>query len=120
MLTISSDRQWLLSFVAQVEQSDELYEYGPRSGFLFTLDKLPRIIIEPCTKTNKSDRYRMLLDAALLVRVVNKIKTEDSSFVAIAIYIYHRFIAKTYLVYQPKLDHEMVGIPNSLIPDHGS
>jgi hypothetical protein len=62
----------------------------------------------------------MLLQAGLLVRVVNKIKPELESFVAIAIYITEKFTAERYLLYQPDLDKEAVGIPNSLIADHSN
>ena len=54
----------------------------------------------------------MLLQAGLLVRVINKIY-QGQSFVAIAIYITQEFTTEKYLVYQPELNNKAVGIPNS-------
>jgi hypothetical protein len=124
VLTISSEGYWPLVFVAEVKKENDTpydrYDYHPRSDFLFSLETCPRINIEVHSKKNKSDLYRMLLQAGLLVRVVNKIKPELESFVAIAIYITEQFTAERYLLYQPDLDNEAVGIPNSLIADHSS
>jgi hypothetical protein len=120
VLTISSEGRWPFTFVAQVVQEDKRYGYRPQSDFSFSLDTCPRINIEICSIPDESDRYRMLLHAGLLVRVVNKIKPEGESFVAIAIYITEAFIAKLYLVYQPEPNNPTVGIPNSLIAAHSS
>ena len=119
MLTVSSEGRWPLKFVAQVGDTNERYSYEPRSDYLFSLDTCPRIDIEVSSSTHRSDCYRMLLRAGLLVRVVNKL-TRCNSFVAIAIYITTGFIAEWYIVYQPKLDDKKVAIPYSLIADHGS
>jgi len=62
----------------------------------------------------------MLLQAGLLVRVVNKLTLRTgNSFVAVAIYITKGFIAEWYFVYQVKLEEDKVVIPYSLIADHG-
>ena len=106
-------------FVAQVGDTNVRYSYEPRSGYLFSLDGCPRINVEVSSDEHQRDRYRMLLQAGLLVRVVNKL-TMRGSFVAIAIYITQKSIAEWYSVYQPRLDDKKVAIPYSLIADHGS
>jgi hypothetical protein len=106
--------------MAQITQENDTYDYSPRSDFLFSLDTCPRINIEISSNQVESDRYRMLLQAGLLVRVMNKIKAESESFVAISLYITKPFTAERYLVYQPELNNEAVGIPNSSIADYSS
>ena len=104
-----------MTFLAQITQGDNhLRRYTPRSDFLFSLDTCPRINIEIFSNPNESDRYRGLLQAGLLVRVVNMLnqKLDKPSFVAIMVYITEDFTAERYLVYQPELNDETVGIPN--------
>ena len=112
MLTVSSEGRWPLKFVAQV--ASERYSYEPRSDYLFSLDTCPRIDIELSSNAAQRDSYRMLLQAGLLVRVVNKL-TGRNSFVAIAIYITMEMTAEWYFVYQPALGDKKVAIPHSLI-----
>jgi hypothetical protein len=110
-----SEGYWPLSFVVEVaEESNQTYSYTPRSDFYFRLDTCPRISIEICSDVTKhSDRYRLLLQAGLLVRVINTIKTTGDSFVAVAIYITENTSAEWYLVYQPDRRDQNVGIANS-------
>ena len=78
--------------------------------------------IEVCSQQTESDRFRMLLQAGVLVRVVNGILPgDDHSFVDFAIYITKLFVAELYLIYQPNgRMNKAVGIPNSLVADHSS
>ena len=107
VLTIYSEGRWPISFIGEVEGTR--YSYTPRSDFLFLLNKFPFLFFEICSDRNRElDRYRMLLQAGLLVRVVNSIAVKNSeseqtfkSFVAVAIYIDAEFTAERYLVYQP-------------------
>jgi len=104
--------------MAQVGDTNQRYSYEPRSDYLFSLDTCPRIHIEVSSSTRQRDCHRILLQAGLFVRVVNRL-TRRSSFVAIAIYITTEFIAEWYFVYQPQLDDKKVAIPYSLIAGHG-
>jgi len=118
VLTISSEGRWPLHFVAQVGGSR--FRYEPRSDYLFSLNACPQINFEVGSEADHRDPYRMLLQAGLLVRVVNKLTIRPrNSFVAIAIYITNGFIAEWYFVYQVKLEEKKVEIPYSLIADHG-
>ena len=118
MLTISSEGCWPLKFVAQVGSGR--FSYEPRSDYLFSLDTCPQINIEISTRENQRDRYRMLLQAGLLVRVVNKLAFPTRNpFVVIAIYITKGFTAEWYLVYQVEPSNKKVVIPYPLIADHG-
>ena len=104
-----------MKFVAEIREEDNmLRSYEPRSDFLFVLDDCPRISIEVCSdSSHERDRYRLLLQAGLLLRTMNTIKTKGSSFVAVAIYIDHQLSAEWYLVYQPERLDQDVGITNS-------
>lgn len=69
----------------------------------------------------ESDRFRLLLQAGLLVRTMNaKIGTMGDSFVSVAIYIDKELSATWYLVYQPVEGSLVVRIRNLLIADHGN
>jgi len=88
---------WPISFVAQV--GTIRYSYTPRSDFVFVLKGSPFLFIEVCSDRDRElDRYRMLLQAGLLVRVMNS-SGFSNSFMAIAIYINSKFTAERYLVY---------------------
>ena len=57
-------------------------------------------MIEVCSDhINELDRYRMLLQAGLLVRLMNK--GLEESFVTVAVYINSDLVAERYLMYQP-------------------
>ena len=122
MLTISSEANWPLNFVAEITTEDnKRYSYQPRSDFLFSLNRCPRINIEVCSDPiHEHDRYRLLLQAGLLVRAMNMIETQRSQFVSVAIYIGKELSASWHLVYQPDRNTPTVGITNSLIADHWS
>jgi hypothetical protein len=101
VLTISSEGVWPFLFVAQV--GEDKRSYRPRSDFLFLLGGVPFILFEICSDPiHESDRRRMLLQAGVLVRVVNSIEPEnEESFIAVAVYITRQLVAHRYLVYQP-------------------
>jgi len=98
--------------LAQITPGDDKnFGYHPRSDFLFSLNTCPCINIEVCSNENESDRYRGLLHAGILVRVVNMLyqgQQDKQSFIAITIYITKEFAAERYLVYQPELDKQTV------------
>ena len=101
------------------DENDQCYSYEPRSDFLFSVDRCPRINIEVCSDPrHERDCYRLLLQAGLLVRTMNMIKPEGSSFISIAIYVSNHHSADWYLVYQPDRADPKVGITNSSIADH--
>jgi len=84
VLTVFSEGSWPLRFVAQVAQgNNKFYRYTPRSDYLFSVDTCPLMMIEIGSEPNGIDCFRMLLQAGLLVRVINSIKKEAHSFVAI-------------------------------------
>ena len=109
---IRSEGSWPFSFVGQVGETK--YSYRPRSGFLCLVRNYPFLFIEIC-----SDRNRMLLQAGLLVRVMNSFKTGTTvpfnSFIAVAIYITPSAVAERYLVYQPARDEKEVRTINVLM-----
>jgi len=49
---------------------------------------------------DESDRYRMLVQAGALVRVINSTQNENS-FICMAVYITRSIVAERFLVYQP-------------------
>ena len=100
-LTVSSEGYWPFSLVGQV--GEEKYYYRPRSDLLFTLLGCPLLLIGICSdRAYESDRARLLLQAGVLVRVMNSIKPEaEQSFIAVAIYVNAGWVAERYLVYQP-------------------
>ena len=90
------------------------YSYTPRSDYLFVLNGSPFLFIEVCSDRDRElDRYRMLLQAGLLVRLMNS-QESSKSFIAVAIYINSKFTAERYLVYH---DSNSVRIIYFLIMD---
>jgi hypothetical protein len=105
-LTFCSEGIWPFSFVAYVEAT--YFAYRPRSDFLLLLEGYPFLFIEICSdRVDELDRFRMLLQAGILVRVMNSFKSDREgkfeSFIAVAIYVNSKFIAERYLVGQPQL-----------------
>lgn len=120
MLTISREAHWSFALVGQVGGSDgSHYSYRPKNDYMFLLNGYPLIIIEICSKDNESDRFRMLLQGSLLVRVMNSIKS-TGTFVAMAIYIKNDFVAKRYLIYQLDRKKPDVRITDSSMLDRCS
>jgi len=114
VLTISSEGTWPFSLVGRVGITK--YSYTPRSDFLFSLNSCPFILIEECSDRQKElDRYRLLLQAGLLVRVMNSFTQEP--FVAVAIYITAQYVAERYLVFQPSKGDRTVRNTNVFIAD---
>ena len=105
---MSSEGVWDLIFVARVDGTPtEYFSYRPKSDYVFFLHGCPLIIVEICSDANnESDRYRMLLHAGLLARVMNS-KTEER-FIVVAVYITRHFVADRYLVYQPNRNKKEV------------
>jgi len=83
---------------------------------MFSLNSCPLILVEECSdRQEELDRYRMLLQAGLLVRVMNSFTTEP--FVAVAVYITAHCVAERYLVFQPSRDDRTVRNTNVFIAD---
>ena len=53
----------------------------------------------------------MLLQAGMLVRVMNSLQKKSESFIAVAIYINSKFTAERYLVGQPQKEMQGVSAP---------
>jgi len=84
---------------------------------MFLLDGYPFVLIEACSEPEQRDHYRMLVQAGVLVRVMNSIKPKNKdSFVAVAVYITKSYIAKRFLVYQPDRDSQAVRTSNCFNP----
>ena len=125
MLTSSREAVWPLEFVAEITKDTttdrERCSYQPKSDYLFSYGDVPRISVEVCSDaTNESDRYRLLLQSALLVRTINTVQHTGNSFVTIAIYIARGLSADWYLVYQSSKDDNQVGTMSSWIENNWS
>jgi hypothetical protein len=121
VLNISREGSWPLTFLAQIVQDrTTLFCYTPRSDYLFSVNTCPLVLIENESQANGSDRIRMLLQAGLLVRVVNRVGPGNQSFVVMCLYLRRQSTAERYFVYQPDTGQQSVGIPNSSIADHSS
>jgi hypothetical protein len=91
------------------------YSYRPRSDFLLLFQGYPFLFFEVCSdRSAESDRSRMLLQAGLLVRVMNSFRDNgEEPFIAVAIYITAHSVAERYLVYQPNRDAQDVRMINT-------
>src|SRR5260221_11217302 len=90
--------------VALVPGSRKRFRYTPKSDLVLLLDGCPFVVCEVVSDSNYEDRLRMLVQAGVLVRLMNSMKADKTkSFVVMAIYIQEGFSAERCLVYQPKL-----------------
>ena len=90
--------------VAIVPETGKKYQYTPKSDMLLLLDGCPFVLCEVVSDAKYEDRLRMLVQAGVLVRLMNSMKADNTkSFVVMAIYIKEDFSAECCLVYQPKL-----------------
>ncbi|KAI9435402.1 hypothetical protein BJY52DRAFT_1197588 [Lactarius psammicola] len=94
------DVPWYFGLVVEVGQT--LHKYTPRSDIFMSIEDFPHLLIEISSdKTNKRDKSRMLLQAACLVRLGNRLITDNSStFFVKAIYINYDYHADEYTLYQ--------------------
>ena len=85
-----------------MEVGQTLHKYTPRSDMFMSIKDFPHLLIEISSdKTNKRDKSRMLLQAACLVRLGNRLITDNSStFFVKAIYINYDYHADEYMLYQ--------------------
>ncbi|KAH9163361.1 hypothetical protein EDB89DRAFT_1912738 [Lactarius sanguifluus] len=100
------DVPWSLHLVTTRETDQTLYQYTPRSNFFMSIKGFPHLLREISSdKLKQRDQRRMLLQAACLVRLGNKLITENSpleppTFFLKAIYIDHDYNAAEYTLYQ--------------------
>jgi hypothetical protein len=79
---------WPLKSFAQIAQDrTKLFHYTPRSDYMFSVNTYPRVVIEDEAQVNGSDRFKMLLQAGLLVRFVNRIDPGEQSYIVICLYL---------------------------------
>jgi hypothetical protein len=82
----------------------EYYKYTPQSDFHFSIREFPFIVLEVISDPHReADRYRMLIQAAFIVRLANIILNPTTFlFVAMAIF-FNETSFDRYLVYQPNI-----------------
>lgn len=77
--------------------------YAPQPGFSICVHEFPRLVMELCSDPlGHTDRYRMLVYGASLVRLANHILKEEGKaqdFVLVAIYMYDTHV-ELHLLYQ--------------------
>jgi hypothetical protein len=76
------------------------------------IGEFPHLILEVISDTtNETDRRRMMLQVAYLVRLGNSLRknTSSESIVVVAIYVNKHFEALRYLFYQPDVSQPQVG-----------
>ncbi|KAF8494276.1 kinase-like domain-containing protein [Gautieria morchelliformis] len=98
---------WPFQLVAVSKSDDnareEVCTYTPRSDASLLVDGYPHMLMEIQSRSDGYDCYRMLLQAACLVRLSNALRhTNTDPFVITAIYIDSDFLATRYLVWQPE------------------
>ncbi|CAG8686014.1 3542_t:CDS:2, partial [Acaulospora colombiana] len=83
-------------------RSTDPRKYIPKSNASLCINRFPHLILEIISDSSQSDYYRMLLQAACLARLGNKLRKEKTNpFIVSAIYVDSQLVAKWCLVYQP-------------------
>ncbi|KAF8494250.1 kinase-like domain-containing protein [Gautieria morchelliformis] len=82
---------------------EEVCTYTPRSVASLLVDGYPHMLMEIVSHSDGYDRFRVLLQAACLVRLSNALRyTKKDPFIITAICIDSNFFATRYLVWQPE------------------
>jgi hypothetical protein len=77
------------------------YKYTPRSDYSIVVNKLPVLLLEVSSNSNESDKNRMKLQAACLVRLGNAmIDSSSPAYFVMAIYVDGNYHATEYTFYQ--------------------
>ena len=98
---IPSDGSWSFSLITKLLERKA--HYTPRSDALLCTSKFPHLILEIISGDGRSDRYRMLLQAACLARLGSKLrKSSTRPFIISAIYIDSTLHAHWHFMYQPR------------------
>ena len=108
LICFFSGKLWPFPLIARVFEGGQAtrYNYNPKSDFSFSLCDIPIIILAVCSdkhadKLSESDRPRLLIQAACLVRLWNHLLGERG-MVIMAVYVDKDFIASRYLLFQEK------------------
>ncbi|PCH37386.1 hypothetical protein WOLCODRAFT_167453 [Wolfiporia cocos MD-104 SS10] len=110
--------------VREITSNSQWRTYKPMSDFcVYTKNYVPILIGETISRPDQTDRVRMLLQAAVYVRVGNALRKKDpaegtvprdnsseASIVLVCLYLNSNFEAERYLVYQPDAGSEKVEI----------
>ncbi|KAF8494270.1 hypothetical protein JB92DRAFT_2818527 [Gautieria morchelliformis] len=100
--------QWSWPFQLAVSKLDDnarekVSTYTPRSDASLLVDGYPHMLMEIMSRPDECDCFRMLLQAACLVRLSNALRrTKKDPFIMTAIYIDSKFYATRYLLWQPE------------------
>ena len=98
-LDIASNGSWEFALIPQLP--NEKAEYTPRSDALLCINHFPHLILEIVSEGNQSDRVRLLLQAACLARLGNKLgQNSKSPLIISAIYINNDLAAEWNFVHQ--------------------
>ena len=99
-ITFLSRIEWPFKLLASVQSEDKKYSCTPKSGFHLSVNNLPCLVAEIQSDSSGNDRYRMLIQAACLVRLGNALDTKrDIPFIVMALYIKNSGDVERYLVF---------------------
>jgi hypothetical protein len=99
--------------IKQVGNESDPRSYSPHSDFLLNTPYVPIVINETVSPEDESDRYRMLLQAMVYIRVGNYLRTSHD-LVILCFYLNTKFEAERYLVYQATDDTSRVCAPTAI------
>ncbi|KAI0286849.1 hypothetical protein BGY98DRAFT_16950 [Russula aff. rugulosa BPL654] len=112
--------KWPLTLIVSVESEQKEYCYTPRSDFHVSIEQSMFLLVEVQSDKNKSDRYRMLLQAACAARLGRHLYND--LFIVVALYIQNSSRVTRYFVFQPDGANRRVSyvedIQNWMQPSH--
>jgi hypothetical protein len=101
-LDVCSSRgvQWRFPLLVEAKSSPFVRKYGPKSDFSLTPPNfVPYVLGEVNSNDQETDRNRMILQSAAVVRIANALrKQNESPFVLLAIYLTKKFVVERYLI----------------------
>ncbi|KAH9016350.1 hypothetical protein EDB85DRAFT_1898174 [Lactarius pseudohatsudake] len=97
-MTFVFNKPWPFSLVLDVEGNN--HRYTPRSDFSILIGNFPVLLVEVASASDGTDQFRMLLQAACLVRLGSTLVKSGSRYFHVkAIYINSHYIATEYTLY---------------------
>ena len=93
-----SHGDWPFKLIVSIESPQKKYRYTPQSNFHVSIDQLVYLLVEVQSDKDQSNRYRMLLQAACVVRL--GCKSYEDPFIIVALYIEKTGMVTQYFIFQ--------------------
>ncbi|KAI9458962.1 hypothetical protein F5148DRAFT_1287262 [Russula earlei] len=97
-------KAWPHHLVVETTNDKKVHKYTPKSDFCMLIGNIPHLILEVASEPSERDKYRLLLQASCLARILNKLRTPNAiPVIVMALCIDNSFRAVQYLLQPDEL-----------------